>query len=67
MKKIYRSKNDCVIWGVCGGIAEYLNISSVLVRLIALALTLCTAFVGTLLCYIAARLIIPQEPNYYDI
>ncbi|MGE4413321.1 MAG: PspC domain-containing protein, partial [Candidatus Caldatribacteriota bacterium] len=33
-KKLYRSKKDCVIAGVCGGIAEYFEIDSTLVRLL---------------------------------
>jgi len=34
--KLYRSKKDCVIGGVCGGIAEYFDIDSTLVRLLAI-------------------------------
>ncbi|MGI5824070.1 MAG: PspC domain-containing protein [Bacillota bacterium] len=67
MKKLYRSQNDRIISGVCGGLAEYLNISSSLVRLLAIALTLCTAFFGALIFYIIAAIIIPQTPDYYDV
>lgn len=35
MKKLYRSRKDRKIAGVCGGIAEYFNIDSTLVRLLA--------------------------------
>lgn len=33
-KKLYRSSNDRMVGGVCGGIAEYFNIDSSLVRLL---------------------------------
>ena len=32
-KRLYRSGNNCMICGVCGGIAEYFNIDPTLVRL----------------------------------
>lgn len=34
MKQLCRSKTDRKIAGVCGGIAEYLNISSTLIRIL---------------------------------
>ena len=34
MKKLFRSSTDRKICGVCGGIAEYFNIDSTLVRLV---------------------------------
>ena len=34
MKKLCRSKSDKIVAGVCGGIAEYLDISSTLVRIL---------------------------------
>lgn len=37
-KKIYRSRNDKMMGGVCGGIAEYFNIDSTVVRLLAVLL-----------------------------
>lgn len=33
-RKIYKSSNDKMIAGVCGGVAEYFNIDSTIVRLI---------------------------------
>ena len=34
MKKLCRSKSDKIVAGVCGGIAEYLDISSTLIRIL---------------------------------
>lgn len=39
-KKIYRSQKDKMLGGVCGGIAEYFNIDSTIVRLLAILLFL---------------------------
>ena len=58
-RRLYRSRDDRVIAGVCGGIARYFNIDPVLVRVGAVAL----AFLGGagLLAYLAAVLLIPNE------
>lgn len=40
-KRLYRSAHDKMIFGVCGGIGEYLNVDSTLVRLIW-AILVCT-------------------------
>lgn len=40
MKRLSLSRKDRVILGVCGGIAEYFNISSTLVRFLAILLFL---------------------------
>lgn len=62
MKKLYKSQTDRKVCGVCGGIAEYLNISSTLVRLLWVAVILC---LGTgILAYFLAALIIPDYPGY---
>jgi len=58
MNKLYRSRTDRKIAGVCGGIAEYLNCDSTLIRLAFAALILCA---GTgLLAYFLCALIIPE-------
>ncbi|MCC8159709.1 MAG: PspC domain-containing protein [Oscillospiraceae bacterium] len=58
-KKLYKSSYDRKIAGVCGGIAEYLNIDSTIVRLLWAALVI---FFGTgILAYILAALIIPNQ------
>ena len=57
--KLYRSKTDRVIRGVCGGLAKYFNIDPVIVRIIAVA----SIFVGTLgiWIYIIMALVVPTE------
>ncbi|MBM7558395.1 PspC domain-containing protein [Marinitoga litoralis] len=58
-KELYRSKTDKMLGGVCGGLAEYFNVSSTLVRLIWLALILIDG-VG-LIIYIIAWIVIPED------
>jgi phage shock protein PspC (stress-responsive transcriptional regulator) len=39
-KKLYRSRNNRMIAGICGGLAEYFDIDPIIVRLITLILVL---------------------------
>ena len=66
-KKLYRSKKDEKIAGVCGGIAEYLGIDSTLVRLIWALFVLCAG--SGVLVYIVCALVIPEKPDdeYIDV
>ncbi len=60
MKKLYRSRQNRMLGGVCGGIAEYFNIDPVIVRVVAVAFF----FMGgsALLAYVIGLIIIPNEP-----
>ena len=58
MKKLYRSKTDKKICGVCGGLGEYFNVDSTIIRLAAVLLIFME--VG-ILAYIIAAMVIPYE------
>jgi len=59
-KKLYRSRDDRMIAGVCGGLADYFNVDSSLVRLAVLFIFL---FQGVgLIAYIIAWLVMSEEP-----
>jgi len=59
-KKLYRSVTDRKIAGVCGGLAKYFGFDVNIVRVIA---TIAVLFTGIgLVAYIAAALLIPDEP-----
>lgn len=60
-KRLYLSDHDKKLCGVCGGVAEYLNIDSTIVRLLWVVAAL--AYGGGLLAYVIAALIIPRNPN----
>lgn len=65
--KLYRSRSQRVLAGVCGGIAQYLNIDVTLVRVIAFVMLV---FVGmSLWVYIIMWIVVPQQPlqlNYFN-
>lgn len=60
-KKLYKSNTDKKLAGVCGGIAEYFNIDSTIVRLILAVFTLLGG--AGILAYIVAALVMPNQPN----
>ena len=62
MKKLYRSRADKRIAGVCGGFAEYFGIDATIVRLLVVLFVLVA---GTgVFAYIIAWFIIPVRPDY---
>jgi phage shock protein PspC (stress-responsive transcriptional regulator) len=59
-KRLYRSQNDRMIGGVCGGLGEYLGIDSTVIRLI---FVLATIWGGSgALVYLIMLLVVPDEP-----
>ncbi|MEW6512188.1 MAG: PspC domain-containing protein [Bacteroidota bacterium] len=62
MKRLYLSSADKKIAGVCGGIAEYLDVDPTIVRLVTVLIALVTAIVPVLFGYLIAWLIIPPPP-----
>ncbi len=60
-KRIYRSKDDRIIAGICGGLAEYFNIDATLIRL---AFVFIFIFQGIgLIAYLISWFIIPEKPT----
>ena len=60
-KRLYRSVTDRRIAGVCGGIAEYLNIDPLVVRLIFVALLL-FGIAPIILIYLIMWVVVPDNP-----
>jgi phage shock protein C len=60
--RLYRSRDERVLFGVAGGVAEWLDVDPALVRIV-FALLVLTAGVGFLL-YIIMAIVIPEEPAY---
>ena len=60
-KRLYRSREDKVIAGVCGGIAEYFNTDPIWIRLAAVLLFFIQG-IGLLL-YVLAWVFVPENPN----
>lgn len=59
-KKIYKSRKR-MLFGVCGGIAEYFNWDVTIVRLITLLLTILTKFWVMIFIYLGCGLIFPER------
>lgn len=58
-KKLYRTAHDKKIAGVCGGLAEYLNVDPTVVRIIFLLLLCCVGGGGLL--YLIMWLVMPER------
>ncbi|ABR54592.1 phage shock protein C, PspC [Methanococcus vannielii SB] len=61
MKRLYRSKNEKMLAGVCGGLSIYINIDPTLMRLLWVLLFIINP--GVLIAYIIAAVIIPIQPE----
>lgn len=61
VKKLYRSKDDRWLGGVCGGIAKYFNVDSTIIRVLFILLALIIG--GGILVYIILWIIIPEQPD----
>jgi phage shock protein C len=61
IKKLYRSRTNKVIFGVCGGLGEYFEMDANIFRLIFILLTI-TGGAGILL-YLVFSIVIPIEPG----
>ena len=59
-KKLQRSSTDCMLGGVCGGLANYFDFDPTLVRVAYVLLSVYTAFSGVL-AYILLMIIMPKE------
>ena len=59
-RKLYRSRKDRMIGGVCGGLAKYFNMDPTIIRLIAVLGLVAVG--GTFLAYIILLIVLPEEP-----
>jgi len=58
-KKLYRSRSDRMIWGVCGGLAKYFDIDPTIIRVIAVLLIFANGL--GILAYIILAIVVPLE------
>jgi len=61
MRKLYRSTQDRMLFGVCGGLAQYFGVESTLLRILLLVAAIFSAG-SVMLVYFIAALVIPREP-----
>lgn len=60
-RKLYKSDQDKMIAGVCGGLGEYLGIDSTIVRIALVFFTFCGG--SGILLYIIAAIAMPHRPS----
>jgi len=60
-KRLYRSRSDRMIWGVCGGLAKYFDMDPTIIRVI----TVLSMFLGSLgiWAYIILAIVVPLEDS----
>ena len=64
-KRLYRTRTDRKLAGVCGGVAEYFNIDPTVVRVVWALLAF---FYGTsILLYLIMAFVVPEKPDAPDI
>lgn len=59
-KRLYKSRRDRKLFGVCGGLGDYFNIDPTMIRILFILLTIFSAGTGLLL-YIAMAIFVPDE------
>ena len=59
-KKLYRSKTNKMIGGVCGGLGDFFELDPTLIRLGAVVLVLAAG--AGILAYLIAWIIVPVDP-----
>ena len=60
-RKLYRSRTNRQVAGVCGGLAQYFNLDVTLIRILFVVLAVLGG--SGLLLYVAMWIIVPNEPS----
>ena len=58
-RRLYRSRSDRMVWGVCGGLAKYFDMDPTIVRIIAVLLIFANGL--GILAYIIMAIVVPLE------
>ena len=60
-KRLYRSRKERMVAGVCGGLAEYFDVDPTIIRLLVVALSILAGGSGVVI-YIVMAIVVPEEP-----
>jgi len=63
MKKLYRSKKNKTIFGIIGGLGEYLETDPILLRIIFVLITMATGIIPGIFAYFISVFIVPKDLN----
>jgi phage shock protein C len=61
IRKLYRSRSNRQVAGVCGGLAQYFNLDATLIRILFVVLAVLGG--SGLLLYVLLWIIVPNEPS----
>lgn len=61
--KLFRSRDDKIIGGVCGGIAKHLDVDPVIVRIAWVILSIATAVFFGIVAYVVWMIVVPEETS----
>lgn len=62
IRRLYRSETDRMLFGVCGGLGDYLRIDPTIVRLLCVALFFLTG-PGVVVAYLVFALVVPEAAS----
>jgi phage shock protein C len=62
MKRLYRSREERMLGGVCGGLGEHIDVDPTIIRLVWVVVTLLSCGIG-IIFYLIAWIIIPDSPE----
>ncbi|OGN62614.1 MAG: hypothetical protein A3F09_05315 [Chlamydiae bacterium RIFCSPHIGHO2_12_FULL_49_11] len=60
-KRLFRSRRDRKIAGICGGLAKYFRVDSTIVRIIFILVLFLTGFFPMFIVYVTGIAVIPEE------
>lgn len=63
MKKLYRSRHNRLVAGVCGGLEDSLGVDATIIRLLAVFATIATGIFPGIVTYVIGWVIIPEQPH----
>jgi len=61
-QRVYRSREDRLIGGICGGLGEYFDVDPTILRISWVAITVFSGVLPGVLVYCIALFIVPQTP-----
>ena len=61
VRRLYRSRTDRILGGVCGGLGEYLGVDSNLIRIVWVLLSF--VYGAAILVYLIAWILLPEKPE----
>ena len=66
MKRLYRSKTERILGGVCGGIGIHLDVDPIIIRIVWVILTCLSLGIG-IVAYLVCWIIVPEEETVHAV